>query len=89
VKPKTVRCAIYTRKSTEHNLDLEFNSLHAQREAWARSLWATGLPQLSGKNTGKNGGFGPKSVRIERKTQYLRPQNSFWTIPNNRERIFE
>jgi site-specific DNA recombinase len=30
---KTIRCAIYTRKSTEHNLDLEFNSLHAQREA--------------------------------------------------------
>src|SRR6266853_1134439 len=26
-------CAIYTRKSTEHNLDLEFNSLDAQREA--------------------------------------------------------
>jgi site-specific DNA recombinase len=30
---KISRCAIYTRKSTEHNLDLEFNSLHAQREA--------------------------------------------------------
>jgi hypothetical protein len=30
---KLVRCAIYTRKSTEHNLDLEFNSLDAQREA--------------------------------------------------------
>jgi hypothetical protein len=30
---KLFRCAIYTRKSTEHNLDLEFNSLHAQREA--------------------------------------------------------
>src|SRR5467141_4203991 len=30
---KAVRCAIYTRKSTEHNLDLEFNSLDAQREA--------------------------------------------------------
>src|SRR5438128_1474362 len=28
-----VRCAIYTRKSTEHGLDLEFNSLDAQREA--------------------------------------------------------
>jgi site-specific DNA recombinase len=27
------RCAIYTRKSTEHNLDLAFNSLDAQREA--------------------------------------------------------
>jgi site-specific DNA recombinase len=31
--PKTLRCAIYTRKSTEHNLDLAFNSLDAQREA--------------------------------------------------------
>ncbi len=30
---KTSRCAIYTRKSTEHNLDLAFNSLDAQREA--------------------------------------------------------
>src|SRR5690242_19959400 len=30
---KHLRCAIYTRKSTEHNLDLEFNSLDAQREA--------------------------------------------------------
>jgi DNA invertase Pin-like site-specific DNA recombinase len=31
--PKVLRCAIYTRKSTEHNLDLAFNSLDAQREA--------------------------------------------------------
>jgi DNA invertase Pin-like site-specific DNA recombinase len=31
--PKMIRCAVYTRKSTEHNLDLEFNSLDAQREA--------------------------------------------------------
>src|SRR5512132_1675279 len=30
---KLARCAIYTRKSSEHNLDLEFNSLDAQREA--------------------------------------------------------
>ena len=28
-----VRCAIYTRKSTEEGLDMEFNSLDAQREA--------------------------------------------------------
>src|ERR1700674_4953760 len=33
VIPKPQRCAIYTRKSTEHNLDLAFNSLDAQREA--------------------------------------------------------
>lgn len=30
---KITRCAIYTRKSTEHGLELEFNSLQAQREA--------------------------------------------------------
>jgi len=30
---KLFRCAIYTRKSTEHGLELEFNSLDAQREA--------------------------------------------------------
>lgn len=30
---KTVRCAIYTRKSTEEGLEQEFNSLDAQREA--------------------------------------------------------
>jgi len=29
----TVRCAVYTRKSTEEGLDQDFNSLHAQREA--------------------------------------------------------
>ena len=32
---RTVRCAIYTRKSTEEGLDQEFNSLDAQREACA------------------------------------------------------
>ena len=37
-KPKSsptapVRCAIYTRKSTEEGLDQDFNSLDAQREA--------------------------------------------------------
>jgi len=30
---RPIRCAIYTRKSTEENLDSEFNSLDAQREA--------------------------------------------------------
>ncbi len=30
---KPIRCAIYTRKSTEEGLDREFNSLEAQREA--------------------------------------------------------
>ena len=30
---KSVRCAIYTKVSTEHGLDQEFNSLDAQYEA--------------------------------------------------------
>jgi site-specific DNA recombinase len=30
---RKIRCAVYTRKSTEEGLDMEFNSLDAQREA--------------------------------------------------------
>ena len=30
---QTLRCAIYTRVSTDHGLEQDFNSLHAQREA--------------------------------------------------------
>src|SRR5260370_37750940 len=32
-KPRTLRCTIYTRKSSEEGLEQDFNSLHAQREA--------------------------------------------------------
>ena len=31
--PRALRCAIYTRKSTEEGLEQEFNTLQAQREA--------------------------------------------------------
>lgn len=30
---KKLRCAVYTRKSTDEGLDKEFNTLDAQREA--------------------------------------------------------
>src|SRR5438477_2517901 len=30
---RTLRCAVYTRKSSEEGLEQDFNSLHAQREA--------------------------------------------------------
>src|SRR5450631_4437699 len=33
VKPALIRCAIYTRKSTEEGLEQDFNTLDAQREA--------------------------------------------------------
>jgi site-specific DNA recombinase len=32
-RPKVLRCAIYTRKSSEEGLEQDFNSLHAQRES--------------------------------------------------------
>jgi DNA invertase Pin-like site-specific DNA recombinase len=32
-KPKEIRCAIYTRKSTTEGLEQEFNTLDAQRES--------------------------------------------------------
>ena len=35
MKKKTVRCAIYTRKSSDEGLEQDFNSLDAQREACA------------------------------------------------------
>ena len=35
MNPAKVRCAIYTRKSSEEGLEQAFNSLDAQREACA------------------------------------------------------
>src|SRR2546429_8525641 len=32
-RTKVLRCAIYTRKSSEEGLEQDFNSLHAQRES--------------------------------------------------------
>jgi len=39
-----VRCAIYTRKSSEEGLDQEFNSLQAQREACEAFINRLGVP---------------------------------------------
>jgi DNA invertase Pin-like site-specific DNA recombinase len=47
-----LRCAIYTRKSTEHGLDQEFNSLDAQREAcesYIKSQTSQGWRALSAR----------------------------------------
>jgi site-specific DNA recombinase len=35
-----IRCAIYTRKSSEEGLEQSFNSLHAQREACEAFVWS-------------------------------------------------
>ena len=43
--PKRLRCAVYTRKSTEEGLDSDFNTLDAQREAGAAYVeWSHARP---------------------------------------------
>jgi site-specific DNA recombinase len=60
---RTLRCAIYTRKSTEHGLEQEFNSLEAQREAceaYVRSQAQEGWRLLPGRYA--DGGFSGGSL---------------------------
>ncbi|MFN9833751.1 MAG: recombinase family protein [Phenylobacterium sp.] len=62
MKPR-LRCAIYTRKSSEEGLDQHFNSLHAQREAceaYVRSQAGEGWSVL--KATYDDGGFSGGSM---------------------------
>lgn len=58
---RTIRCAIYTRKSTDEGLDQDFNSLDAQHEAcsaYIASQKQEGWKQLSGRydDGGHSGG---------------------------------
>lgn len=59
----TLRCAIYTRKSTEEGLEQDFNSLHAQREAceaYIKSQSSEGWKCLS--DTYDDGGYSGGSM---------------------------
>ncbi len=54
---KRIRCAIYTRKSTEEGLEQEFNSLDAQREACEAFIQSQrGLGWVVGKKRYDDGG---------------------------------
>nr|QQZ51161.1 recombinase family protein [Phenylobacterium glaciei] len=60
---KTLRCAIYTRKSSEEGLEQGFNSLHAQREACeAYVLSQAGEGWLPIKTNYDDGGFSGGSI---------------------------
>src|SRR4051794_35658970 len=72
IPAKVVRCAIYTRKSSEEGLALEFNSLDAQREgaeAFIASQRAEGWRCLPEKYD--DGGFsgGTLASRCHRPTR--------------------
>jgi site-specific DNA recombinase len=56
---KPVRCAIYTRVSTEHGLDQEFNSLDAQYDA-ASSISASVARAGAGTMINR-----PKMINVE------------------------
>ena len=64
-----LRCAIYTRKSSEEGLEQDFNSLHAQREACeAYVLSQTGEGWAALPTAYNDGGFsGGSSERPGRK----------------------
>ena len=52
---RKLRCAVYTRKSSEEGLDMEFNSLDAQREACepiSRALIRPPCQRLTGSSRG-------------------------------------
>jgi len=40
MEKKIIRCAVYTRKSTEEGLEMDYNSLDAQREAGEKYIEA-------------------------------------------------
>ena len=63
---RPIRCAIYTRKSTEEGLDQNFNSLHAQRgacEAWVTDTKDTPFESNSSTILAKSA-----SERVKRST---------------------
>lgn len=69
---KVIRCAVYTRKSTEDGLEQEFNSLQAQREAceaYARSQSGNGW-RIS-KTLYDDGGFSGGTMKRPALTQLM------------------
>ena len=69
---KRIRCAIYTRKSTDEGLDMEFNSLDAQREA-GEAFIATGGTRGDHRQKDLGQGTGASSVQSYPQRQKRHP----------------
>ena len=65
--PAAIRCAIYTRKSTEEGLEQEFNTLDAQL-AWARGEKEKSIQEWR------------RAVELEAKIQYDEPPAWFYPV---------
>jgi len=75
---RKLRCAVYTRKSTEEGLDMEFNSLDAQREAceaYVASQKAEGWVLVPDRYD--DGGFSGGSLERPALKRKRRPQATF------------
>ncbi len=62
---RKLRCAVYTRKSSEEGLEQEFNSLDAQREGPARALRLESDPTLERGDCVLESDVGTIDARIE------------------------
>ena len=63
---RKVRCAVYTRKSSEEGLEMEFNSLDAQPRGGALGCWRALRPRLARRSSAIGPGAGPADHRILR-----------------------
>jgi site-specific DNA recombinase len=63
---KRVRCAIYTRKSSEEGLEQSFNSLDAQREACAAYILSQASEGWSGSKPDSNSLYRYRKQTLER-----------------------
>ena len=76
---RTIRCAIYTRKSTEEGLEQDYNSLHAQRDACAAYVMSqagegwTLLPEIY-DDGGHSGGNLDRPARLHQAASSRRPK---------------
>jgi hypothetical protein len=87
VKGTRIRCAIYTRKSTEEGLDQDFNSLDAQREAaeaYIKSQKHLGWTLVPGRYD--DGGFSGSSLERPALQKSAEPSLSFSQIGANHTR---
>ena len=74
-----INCAIYTRKSTEHGLDMEFNSLQNQEEACKAYILSQAFNQWEYYKTYSDGGISGGTMErpgLLQMGRYPRAQNT-------------
>jgi site-specific DNA recombinase len=81
---KFLRCAVYTRKSSEHGLEQDFNSLDAQREAaeaYIKSQAHEGWRLVKGRydDGGLSGGTLERPACNRSSLTFARARSTWWS----------